>query len=171
MKRHAMGILLSILGLTACISTASAVDNEGYTPVVQTPDMITVFIHNINQQGGRMTLQADPIQWFEGKAADAEFLKDEPDAGEDGAPDGYYIVNDDEKLETFEVDPQADVMMQIYDHTGSLVQGTTEWNQAISLAKFNAIYHQNGLIDVSQYPYHLTIKDGKVVRIVQQFIP
>ena len=80
-------------------------------------------------------------------------------------------MNGDEKLETLEVDPQAAVVMQIYDRTGSLVDATTEWNQSISLAKFNAIYRNNAVLDVSAYPYHLTIKDGKVVRIVQQFVP
>ncbi|MBM7568345.1 hypothetical protein [Paenibacillus sacheonensis] len=170
MKRHVLGIALTILGVSACISTVSAVDNE-YTPVKQTPDTITAFIHGIDVQNGKETLQADPIEWFEGKAADEEFLKREADSGLDGAPDGYYIVNDDEKLETLEVDPQAAVVMQIYDRTGSLVDATTEWNQSISLAKFNAIYRNKAVLDVSAYPYHLTIKDGKVVRIVQQFVP
>ena len=170
MKRHAIGIALTILGLSACISTVSAVDNE-YAPVKQTPDTLTVFIRSIDVKDGRETLQVDPIQWFEGAAADERFLKDEPDSGLDGAPDGYYIVNDDEKLETLEVDPQAAVLMQIYDRTGSLVDATTEWNQAIPLAKFNAVYRNNGVLDVSDYPYHLTVKDGKIVRIVQQFIP
>lgn len=170
MKRHALGIALTILGLTACISTVSAVDNE-YEPVKQTPDMITVYIHGIHVQDGKETLQVDPIQWLEGKAADEQFLKDEPDSGLDGAPDGYYIVNGDTKLETLEVDPQAAVLMQIYDRTGSLVDATTEWNQSISLTKFNAIYRNNAVVDVSDYPFHLTLKNGKVVRIVQQFVP
>ncbi|QHW31327.1 hypothetical protein GZH47_10970 [Paenibacillus rhizovicinus] len=170
MKKRAIGIALTILGLTTLVSTVSALDN-GYAPVKQTPDMITVYIHGIENQDGRETLQADPIQWFEGKAADEEFLKDEPDSGLDGAPDGYYIVNDDQKLETLEIDPHAAVYMQIYDRTGSLVNVTTEWNQSVSLEKFKAIYRNNAIVDVSEYPYHLTLKDGKVVRIVQQFVP
>lgn len=170
MKRHAIGIVFTILGLTACLSTVSAFDNS-YTPVEQTPNMITAYIRGLDMQGGQETLRVDPIQWFEGKAADAEFLKDEPDSGLDGAPDGYYIVNDDETTQTLAVDPQAAVVMQIYDRTGSLVDATTEWNQTVSLAKFNAIYRNTAHLDISDYPYHLTLKDGKVVRIVQQFVP
>ncbi|MFC4812587.1 hypothetical protein [Paenibacillus sp. GCM10023250] len=170
MKRHVMGSALAALGLLACMSTVSAVDNE-YAPVKQTQDTIAVFIRGIDVKDGKETLQVDPIQWYEGKAADEQFLKAEPDSGLDGAPDGYYIVNEDETLETVEVDPQATVLMQIYDRTGSLVDATTEWNQSIPLAKFNAIYRNNGVLDVSDYPYHLTMKRGKVVKIVQQFIP
>ncbi|WP_308637963.1 hypothetical protein [Paenibacillus silvisoli] len=171
MNRHAMGIALTVIGLAACISTASAVDNKGYSPVTQTPDTITAYISGMNEQGGKLLLLADPIAWYEGEAADAVFVKEEPEAGLDYAPDGYYIVNDDETAEALEVDPKAAVIMQIYDRGGSLVNAGAEWNQAISLGKFESIYHSDGLIDVSQYPYHLTLKNGKVVRIVQQFIP
>ncbi|RAP74927.1 hypothetical protein [Paenibacillus montanisoli] len=171
MKRHALGIALTILGLAACISTAYAVDNKGYMPVTQTPDMITVYINGMEQLDGKLLLQADPIEWYEGEAADAAFVKEEPDAGLDYAPDGYYIVNDDETAETLEVDPNAAVLMQIYDRGGSLVNEEAEWNQAFSLAKFESIYHADSQIDISEFPYHLTLKNGKVVRIVQQFIP
>ncbi|MBP3966487.1 hypothetical protein [Paenibacillus lignilyticus] len=171
MNRHALGITLTIIGLVACISTASAVDNKGYAPVTQTPETITVYINGMDKQGGKLLLQTDEIQWFEGEAADEAFVMEEPDSGLDKAPDGYYIVNDDETLKTLEVDPHAAVIMQIYDRTGSLVNASTEWNQAISLDKFEAVYHADGLVTVSDYPYHLTIKNGKVTRIVQQFIP
>ncbi|QHT59478.1 hypothetical protein GXP70_05585 [Paenibacillus lycopersici] len=170
MKKRTTSIALIVLGLTACLTTVSAGDNS-YTPVKQTSDMITVYIHGIDVRDGQETLQVDPIQWFEGKAADEQFLKDEPDSGLNGAPDGYYIVNPEKNLETLEVDPQADVLMQIYDRTGNVLDATTEWNQSVSLEKFNAIYRNNAVVDVSDYPYHLTLKNGKVIRIVQQFVP
>jgi hypothetical protein len=170
MKRRALGVSVAVIGLLAFISTAYAGSNS-YQPVVKTPDMITVFINHIDHNNGKVTLQADNIEWYEGKAADKVFLEREKDSGLDGPPDGYYIVNDDKTVKTLEVDPHAVVWMQIYDHTGNLYNITTEWNQAVPLAKFEAIFHANSVLDVSQYPYHLTIKDGKVVKIVQQYIP
>lgn len=172
MKRHALGITLTILGLTACISTASAYSNTTYEPIARTPNTITVFIDGIKDHGGKPSLDADQIEWYEGKDADAAFAKHEPDSGLTSAPDGYYIVNDDETLKTYEVDPHAVVLMQIYDHD-SLYSTTTEWNKSIPLKKLETLFGEGdgGQVDVSQFPYHLTLKDGKVVRIVQQFIP
>ncbi|SEO47738.1 hypothetical protein [Paenibacillus sp. OV219] len=172
MKRHALGITLTILGLTACISTASAYSNKAYEPIARTPDTITVFIDGMNDQGGKLSLKADQIEWYEGKEADAAFAKNEPDSGLTSAPDGYYIVNDDNALKSLEVDPHAVVQMQIYDHD-SLYSTTTEWNKSIPLPKLESLFHEadGGQVDVSQYPYHLTLANGKVVQIVQQFIP
>jgi len=170
MKRRVLGVSVAIVGLLVFISTAYASSNS-YQPVVKTPETITVFINQIDNNGGKVSLQADEIQWYEGKEADKVFQEREQDSGLDGPPDGYYIVNDDKQVKTLEVDPNAVVLMQIYDRTGNIYNVTTEWNQAIPLAKFETIYHANKLLDVSTYPYHLTIKDGKVVKIVQQFIP
>jgi hypothetical protein len=170
MKRKALGVAVAIIGLLVFISTAYA-GNNSYQPVVKTPDTITVFINQIDNNGGKISLQADEIQWYEGKEADKVFLEREKDSGLDGAPDGYYIVNDDKQVKTLAVDPNAVVLMQIYAHTGSIYDIKTEWNQAIPLAKFDAIYHANKVLDISGYPYHLTIKNGKVVKIVQQYIP
>ncbi|MFC5652326.1 hypothetical protein ACFPYJ_25080 [Paenibacillus solisilvae] len=170
MKRRAIGVSVAIIGLLAFISTAYAGSN-GYEPVVKAPDTITAFINDIDHTNGKVTLQADDIEWYEGKEADKMFLEREPDSGLDGSPDGYYIINDDKRVKTLEVDPHAVVVMQIYDHTGNIYDITTEWDQAIPLAKFEAIYDKKDVLDVSEYPYHLTIKDGKVVKIVQQYIP
>lgn len=170
MKRRALGVTVAVVGLLTFISTAYAGSNS-YEPVLKTPNTITAFINQIDNNNGRVTLQVDDIEWYEGKEADKVFLEREKDSGLDGAPDGYYIVNDDKQVRTLEVDPHAVIWMQIYDHTGNIYDITPEWNQAIPLAKFEVIYHANKVLDVSEYPYHLTIKDGKVVKIVQQYIP
>lgn len=132
---------------------------------------VTVYIDqlNISKDGGAVTV--DPIQWYEGEAAEVAFLANEPDAGIDGPPDGYYIVNEDEQLTRYPVAKDAEVLMQIYDRTGNIDDMDIKWNEPISLEKFGEIFAHNDLIDLSQFPYHLTIKDGQVIRIVQQFIP
>jgi len=171
MKKLSFFAAVIVASLAFSITNANAVGNGSYKPVVQTTDMQTAYINQIDHKDGKLVLTADYIQWLEGAAADEAFLKDEPDSGMDGAPDGYYIINSDPKLRTLEIDPNAQVVMQIYDHNGVLEDLQPQWNQAISVSQFIAIYGDKHIVDLSSFPYHLTIQGGKVVRIVQQYIP
>ncbi|MNV61925.1 hypothetical protein D3C71_1544520 [compost metagenome] len=109
--------------------------------------------------------------WYEGKEAEQAFAQYEPDAGIDGPPDGYYIVNDDEKLQKYPLANDVEVLMQIYDHTGNVEDIDISWNEHISLQKFAQLFEHTELLDVRDFPYHLTIENGQVTRIVQQYIP
>ncbi|MOA24511.1 hypothetical protein D3C78_1451900 [compost metagenome] len=123
----------------------------------------------LNAEGGEIT--ADPILWYEGKEAEQAFAKYEPDAGIDGPPDGYYIVNEEEELKHYPLAKDAEVLMQIYDHTGNVEDIDISWNEQISLQKFIQLCGQTDLLDIRAFPYHLTIENGQVTRIVQQYIP
>jgi len=170
MRKLTLSVTVAVLCLTFFIATAYAV-GDGYKPVVQTSDMKTAYIHHIEQRDGKILLTVDDINWYEGAEADKVFLEREPDSGLDGTPDGYYIVNDEEKFYTIEVAPDAQVLMQIYDKTGNLEDIDTNWNEQITVAQLEAIFNNNELLDVSEYPFHLTIQDGKVVKVVQQYLP
>lgn len=71
----------------------------------------------------------------------------------------------------YPVAKNAEVLMQIYDRTGRIEDIQVKWNEPVSLEKFGRLFGDNDLIDLSRFPYHLTIEGGQVVRIVQQFIP
>ncbi|MBD7967363.1 hypothetical protein [Paenibacillus gallinarum] len=131
----------------------------------------TIYITNFNNIDGQLEIQADDIEWFEGKAADEALVKNEPNAGIDYAPDGYYIVNDDPSTYELKVAPDAEVLVQIYDRTGQPEDIDINWNEKISLEKFIALYNQKDNLDMSQFPYHVTVQDGEVIQIVQQYIP
>lgn len=131
----------------------------------------TIYITNINNIEGQLEIQADDIEWFEGKAADEALVKNEPNAGIDYAPDGYYIVNDDPSTYELKISPDAEVLVQIYDRTGQPEDIDINWNEKISLEKFIALYNQKENLDMSQFPYHVTVQDGEVIQIVQQYIP
>ncbi|GIP43889.1 hypothetical protein J45TS6_23480 [Paenibacillus sp. J45TS6] len=131
----------------------------------------TIYITNINNIEGQLEIQADDIEWFEGKAADEALVKNEPNAGIDYAPDGYYIVNDEPSTYELKVAPDAEVLVQIYDRTGQPEDIDINWNEKISLEKFIALYNQKDNLDMSQFPYHVTVQDGEVIQIVQQYIP
>lgn len=137
----------------------------------QGPHAVTVYVNRLElgAPGGRLV--ADPILWYEGEEAAAAFAEHEPDAGIDGPLDGYYIVNDVKETVEYPVAKDAKVLMQIYDRTGRIEDIQVKWNEPVSLEKFSRLLADNDLIDLSRFPYHLTIENGQVVRIVQQFIP
>ncbi|MDO7905674.1 hypothetical protein Q5741_04515 [Paenibacillus sp. JX-17] len=162
---------LLIALMTASVATAQG-EEPGKTAAVQTTaEHQTVFINQLIQDNGELYIDKDPIQWYEGAAADKAFKENEPDNELDGAPDGYYIVNTAQDHDKIKVAPDAKVLMQIFDHTGKVEDVDVKWNEVISLAQFEAAYHKTAVLDLSQFPYHLTIENGVVTEIVQQYIP
>ncbi|WP_211745800.1 hypothetical protein [Paenibacillus sp. Marseille-Q4541] len=131
----------------------------------------TIYVTNLVNEAGQLTILADDIDWFEGKAADEALVEHEPNAGIDYAPDGYYIVNDDQSIQELKIAPDAEVLVQIYDRTGNPEDIDLNWNEKISLEKFIQLYENKENLDMSQFPYHVTIQDGEVIQIVQQYIP
>lgn len=174
MKKITLFATLMIAVLLSMSTSASAVGTDKeYTPVPPSEDTVTAMISSIKQVNGQIVIQADPIEWYEGAAADQKFMEREKEAAEElgGAPDGYYIVNDDPTLQTYDIAPDAQVLMQLYDHDGTYEGMDIQWNEAVSLDKYLAIMNNDRLMDMKSFPYHLTIQDGKVVKIVQQYIP
>ncbi|MEK4513234.1 hypothetical protein [Paenibacillus sp. FSL K6-2524] len=157
--------------VTMSLTPGSRAAEPEYKPVPQDSSTISVYIDQLHIGKDGNEIIVDPIQWYEGKEAEVAFQEHEPDAGIDGPPDGYYIVNDDEQLTHYPLAKDAEVLMQIYDHSGNIEDLDIHWNELISLAKFGEIFSHSDLIDLNQFPYHITIKNGQVVRIVQQYIP
>lgn len=164
-KRLLYGSLAAAL-LLSMVSTASAVGKRS-APSTAPETAVTVMISSLESKNGRLVMKADPIEWYQGKDADKIFAEREPDGAAEigGAPDGYYIVNDDKTLSTYDVSAQAQVLMQLYDPY------TIKPNEEITLKQFIAALGGNGTLDQTGFPYHLTLKDGQVVKIVQQYIP
>ncbi|WP_058303650.1 hypothetical protein [Gorillibacterium timonense] len=164
-KRILYGSLTAVL-LLSMVSTANAVGKR--SSVGATPETtVTVLISSLENKNGQLILTADPIEWYQGAEADKVFAERDPEgAAEIGrVPDGYYIVNDEKTLETFDVSAQAQVLMQLYDPY------TIKWNEEITLNQFIEALDGKGTPDQKAFPYHLTLKDGKVVKIVQQYTP
>lgn len=162
-----------ILLAACCVLPLQAVsaDDVRYKPVPQSADMETVYITDVEIRDGHTYLTADPIQWYEGAAADEAFRRHEPDAGMDGAPDGYYIVNDVVDPHTYELAPDADILMQFYNRTGDWSEADIRWNEKIGAAKFATLFDPQDREIMEGFPYHVVVKNGKIVKIVQQYIP
>jgi len=168
-KKSVLIMTIMMVVLLTFITSASAV---GYEPVQVNKETVTAYISKLEHTEGQLFIQADDIQWYEGEAANKIFLEREQDIGDlEGPPDGYYIVNDNEDLTTYKVSDNVEVLMQIYDRDGTYEGMDVNWNEPISLDKFQQVFANTEMMDLSQFPYHLTIQDGVVVRIVQQFIP
>lgn len=176
-------ILLTSGSLTQTSGTVTAdaatvtqsVYADTYTPTANVPadGTYTVFINKIERDTNtdHYDLTVDPINWYIGEAANVEFNKENPDSGIDGAPDGYYITNEDTQTYNYAVAANPKVLMQIYDHTGKWQDIDTNWDEPVSIQKLNAIFQKPDLLDPTAFPYHITVKDGQVTKIVQQFIP
>ncbi|NMO97803.1 hypothetical protein [Paenibacillus lemnae] len=164
------GVLGLVLILTTTVG-AAAPGNSEYTPVQKSDNLKTVFIQSLEMKNGEMKLVVDPIQWYEGEEAHEIFRKLEGDPEMMEAPDGYYIVNDEEEAIELTVKNNAQVLLQLYDHTGLWEDAQIIWNQEVTLNKFNSIFKNDNLIDMKWFPYHVTVEDGVVTQIIQQYIP
>jgi hypothetical protein len=169
MRKIWLTALLTVF-LSILLSGSSLAQTDGgYVPVPKSKNTHPAYITDIYTKKGKTYVVADYIEWFEGKEADRIFLQKEPDSGLVGPPDGYYIVNDNPKLRTFEVKGNAAVLMQIYNRDGNANEPKIIWNEPLTFTKFNNIFTKDNLL--KEYPYHLTISNGKISRIVQQYIP
>jgi len=146
-------------------------NTNDYTPVPRDENTRVAYLGEIYQEDGLYYAYADFIDWYEGEEADRIFLEREADSGLDGAPDGYYIVNDDTTEEKLKLAPDAQVYMQLYNRTGDAAEADTVWNEQIDLDKFVSLLAEDSEIDLRDFPYHLTVENGVVVKITQQFIP
>lgn len=152
------------------LSNVEANHNE-YTMVSRSQETHVAYIDSIYQMNGKIYVKADRMEWYEGEEANKVFREREQDPEVTEAPDGYYIVNDETVLETFEITDHAKVFMQIYNRTGNIEEATTEWNEQIDVAKFVSLFSDDSEMNMKAFPYHLTVENNQVVTITQQFIP
>ncbi|MNH77826.1 hypothetical protein D3C73_301270 [compost metagenome] len=176
MVKRTAALILTLFSLAAftVFSTSGVASATGaVTKSAVKTQTRTVYIKQMKSVDGKVRITVDPIGWYMGKDADLKFKEREPKAYKEigGAPDGYYITNDSKRTVSYPVAASAKVMMQIYDRTGKVEDIDLKWNEHVSLKKFQSIYRNTKLMDVREFPYHITIKNGQVIKIVQQFVP
>jgi hypothetical protein len=166
-------LMLSLIVVCVAYMSLGSVDanNNEYTVVPKSSDTKVAYIDRMYEQTGHLYVDVDFIEWYEGEEANVKFRQIEQDPEMTEAPDGYYIVNEDTKLEKFEVTDDAKVFMQIYNRTGDLEEAGTLWNEQIDAKKLLSLLNDNSDMSLKDYPYHLAIQNGKIVGITQQFIP
>lgn len=172
-KKSAFVLPVVVLVFLSLITTASTVGNRVEAKNGDKEQYQTVYIQSIQSENGKISIVADEINWYQDEEADRIFTEREPEAAAElgGALDAYYIVNDSDTLTTYPVADNALVTMQIYDHTGNIDDLDINWNEKITLEQFINHYNAADVFDLSQFPYHLTIQDGIITSIVQQYVP
>ncbi|MFC4776538.1 hypothetical protein ACFO9Q_07090 [Paenibacillus sp. GCM10023252] len=172
MKSRAWLSILSAITLVtlATIQGATASEME-YMKVQQTEAVFTGYLHNVEWAEGTWVAKLNEIEWYEGEAAKAKFEEQEGQSGEEGPPDGYYIIDSDSSITSLPIATDAVVLMQIYNRTGKAEEADIIWNEQIGLKEFITLIEENEDWSMRDYPYHCTVQDGKIIRIVQQYIP
>ncbi|WP_127530492.1 hypothetical protein [Paenibacillus kobensis] len=135
--------------------------------------MKTAYVEGLKEENGHYLLTVDYIDWYEGDAAAVMFREREPDPEVTEPPDGYYIVNDDPSLATIELPEDTQIRMQIYDRPDEESGADIVPDEPITIEQFAELVNEgdDALINVKDFPYHITFKDGQAQRIVQQFVP
>ncbi|MDG0814206.1 hypothetical protein [Cohnella rhizosphaerae] len=164
-------IPLSVSGVSDKQETAVAQENGVEAANFASAPSYPAYISKITSMDGVTYLTVDYIQFLQGEEADRVFRQQEPDAGMDEAPDGYYILNEEKKTYTLPVAADAQVLMQIYNRSGSWDDADIVENEPISVAKLRSLFSGDNQELMGNFPYYVTVVDGKVVRIVQQFVP
>ena len=84
--------------------------------------------------------------------------------------DGYYIRNQNPLIRTFEISPNAMIIMQTYsaEQTGIVMN-----NEEISLNQFKSIFSSETELDahLKDAPYIVEISNQQIVKVTEQYIP
>lgn len=108
-------------------------------------------------------LIVDLQQWFTDQAAVEAALEDGVHPSEAGI-NGYYIRNENPRWRIVMVDPLTKVALTTYPH------GQIDNPGIVTFERFGELFRSpTEYLDLS--PYWITVKDGTVVRIEQQFVP
>ena len=154
-------MLFTLLLLPSSLSNAYARTQVAKHPITENA---ATYITSFNLVNGKWVGKFDYIQWYFGKAADREFIKDcKCSKDMDHAPDGYWIRNVNPKIRTFTISKSARYVLQ----TRNLYKIT--WNENVTRNQFITFLKQRDTHH--QIPFHIEVKNGVVTKITEQYIP
>jgi hypothetical protein len=121
-----------------------------------------------NQDPPRLVIDVE--QWFTGDAAtEAARADGQLPPGETTVPDGFYIRNQNPRWRTIEIDPATTVALTVWPN------GQVGAPQVMTLDRFGTLFNVIGggaSADALHYdPYWITVQNGNVVAIHQQYLP
>jgi hypothetical protein len=91
---------------------------------------------------------------------------------DEDCPNGYQITNNEEEILTFKISPRVKIKLQTYSHqvSGNDI-GNYNWNEDIALEKFASLFNESGNYDPKNLLYSVTLKDGAISEITEQYQP
>lgn len=122
------------------------------------------YLHGVDQAG--RTLTVDVIQFLTGQAAIDAHDADHPDEP-GGPPNDYYIVNVNPRLRTLEVAADVTVSLVRLHEDGDADLGPGTWAELTDYLAVDPPEDDR----LSWNPYWITLEDGIVVAIEEQYLP
>ncbi|MFA5075882.1 MAG: hypothetical protein WC480_00465 [Patescibacteria group bacterium] len=127
------------------------------------------YITSMEEKFGVYYLYIDYIQWLTGDEAKEAALEDgDCTILEACAPNNFYIRNDSKKVRRLELAPDIDIRMQTYSYTPD---GNYNISEKIDAVTFKAIFDKESESLLKNSPYRVEIKDGKIFRIIEKYVP
>jgi hypothetical protein len=121
------------------------------------------FVKSVDVAG--RSVEFDPIQFLTGDEATAAYVEDHPD-DPGGPPNDYYIVNDNPRLCRL---PVADnVAVVVLDWEGGFKPQTAAFTDLPALL---AAYTWPDTGETMRGPFWLTVENGTITAIEEQYIP
>lgn len=121
-----------------------------------------VLLHGADLPGRRLTV--DVIQFLTGEEARIAYAEDNPE-DPDGPPNDYHIRNVNPRLRTLPV--AADVEVTLINLGAGVVEVESTWDRLLD--DLTSVPSDHDLVSYS--PFWLTLQDGVVVRIEEQYLP
>lgn len=117
---------------------------------------------------GERTITFDVVQWLTGERARESYLRDHPEQT-DGPPDDFYVDNASPQVRTAEIAPDAAVwLVRLQEDSDADVDAGT-LNELPSYLAANRPQPADGRLSSS--PFWLTVEDGSVTAICEQYTP
>jgi hypothetical protein len=108
----------------------------------------------------------DLAGWFTDDEAVAAAIEDGLlPPGSTSIENGYYVRNEDPRWRIVTVDPATEVSLTVYP------LGDIDTPRVVRFAAFEELWRLNRRGAIQGFPYWLTVEDGTVTAIGQQFIP
>ena len=139
-------------------------------PVVKTKiEKALGYITAVYDKNGKRYLDIDYIQWLTGDDAKKAMVEDGLCENEADCvvTNDYHIKNQNPKIRTFEISPQA----KIYTQTLDLETTGINWDQEITYDRFKGLFEADVIERQKYLPYHISIGDGIVYEVTEQYIP
>jgi len=127
------------------------------------------YITKVYDKDDKHYLDIDYIQWLTGEDAKKAMVEDGlcESVADCIVTNDYHIKNQNPKIRTFEISTDAKFYMQTLD----IETAGINWDQEITYDRFKGLFTAE-VIEWQQYiPYHISIKDGVVIEVAEQYIP
>jgi hypothetical protein len=144
-------------------ATTAATATNAATPTTAEPVVLAdgrhpVYLKTVDPDGRTITF--DLIQFFTGEAATKAAAEDNK---ESPPPNDYYIRNVNPRLRTLPVAPDAPITVNVL---AAQTTGSSTKDVSVTLEKLAGYFPNSGTP-----PFWITVAQGQVTKMAQQFLP